>query len=89
MRLQGAVWNADQQILELTDESFMDLPPSHFEWVLKENIKEDKGTQRINIPVYLNSTLEQLLFSIKLAVPSQIPESVWSQRGTCITLWCS
>eukprot|EP00479_Gromia_sphaerica_P013878 TRINITY_DN797_c0_g1_i2.p1 TRINITY_DN797_c0_g1~~TRINITY_DN797_c0_g1_i2.p1 ORF type:complete len:91 (-),score=26.38 TRINITY_DN797_c0_g1_i2:41-313(-) len=90
--MSGARWDQEKQCLQLSDESATNIPPTHFEWKLKSDSKQttnDPNIAFVDIPMYLNASLQNLLFSVKLPCPMGIPGSTWSQRGACFTVWAN
>jgi dynein heavy chain 1, cytosolic len=82
--IAGANWSEMSKSLELTDELTSQLPTLKFKWVKGEKLvsaKKDSGD--ITVPVYLNSTRKNMLFSIKLK-SGKIPTHVLYQRGVAL-----
>lgn len=84
MTLLGAAW-AQGALAFSNDESFS-MPPMLFTWKLA-NPKEDANSNTVSVPVYLNSSRLQFLFSVRLKCPSSVSATTWSQRGTCLIAW--
>jgi dynein heavy chain 1 len=82
MELQGASWQAGALAID-NNELACKLPPVRFTWV--KDMKASESS--IKVPVYLDYTREQYLFSVNLECPKNIPSSVWSQRGICLVVW--
>lgn len=80
--LEGAAW-ADGA-LATSDEMVVRLPLVRLTWV-KQGTPVD-GT-RVELPVYLNLTRKNLIFTAKLVTPEGTSGNTWYQRGTCILLW--
>lgn len=79
----GASW--DNAALSLSRQVSTKLPTVRFTWKHVKDVKEKENT--VTLPVYLNSTRQQLLFSVNLRCPESIPKEVWAQRGACICVW--
>lgn len=80
MKLQGAQCRNNQ--LLLTSSIMMDLPITLLRWMRLENEKASNG--RLALPVYLNSTRTELLFTIDLNIASgQDPHSFY-ERGVAL-----
>lgn len=80
LKLQGAQCKNNQ--LLLTSTIMMDLPLTLMRWIriTSENAKSGKLT----LPVYLNSTRSELLFTVDLAIcPGQDPHSFY-ERGVAV-----
>lgn len=96
LTLYGAGWDKTTGCLVLTEKTSTPLPPSRFLWKSesdeeKENRKKWKGNApdiiHISIPVYLNASFKELLFSVELPVFSSIPAEVWVQRAVSLAVW--
>mmetsp|Transcript_12145 Transcript_12145/g.29873 ORF Transcript_12145/g.29873 Transcript_12145/m.29873 type:complete len:4768 (-) Transcript_12145:256-14559(-) len=93
LTLHGA--SLAQSTLIVTNEVYKELPFAHFQWtVTSEDVKVDgvkgEGEEReeeISIPVYLDQTRRQYLFEVQLPFEKQYSKEIFSQRGTCITVW--
>lgn len=62
------------------------LPPTRCTWVRREVAVQDKKPY-VRTPVYLDFTREKFLFAVDLQRPEGVPTELWSQRGTCLTVW--
>jgi len=80
----GASWK--NGALSLSNDVSFSLPATRFTWVLIDEKKKDDGTYA-SVPVYLNANRTNFLFSLNLRCPKDLPPTVWSQRGTCLTVW--
>jgi len=94
LTLYGA--GVDQQgRLILSEKTSTPLPTSRFSWILddpkKNSIYDDKGQAKdvikVLIPVYLNPSFKNLLFSIYLPVYSSLPNEMWTQRAVSLCVW--
>eukprot|EP00455_Lapot_gusevi_P051882 TRINITY_DN782_c0_g1_i5.p1 TRINITY_DN782_c0_g1~~TRINITY_DN782_c0_g1_i5.p1 ORF type:complete len:681 (+),score=259.78 TRINITY_DN782_c0_g1_i5:468-2510(+) len=81
--LYGACWQDNKMALS-SDELFA-LPPLRFKWLLQQQAVQ--VSSKIKFPVYQDSTRQDLLFSIELDCPDQLPPEIWSQRGVCLSVW--
>ena len=80
LKLQGAQCKNNQ--LLLTSTIMMDLPLTLLRWI--RNTSEAMRSGKLTLPVYLNSTRAELLFTVDLAVaPGQDPHSFY-QRGVAV-----
>lgn len=80
LTLTGASWQNKKLAINDTDMS-VKLPPFSFSW----GAANTKNTTKV--PVYLDSTRQQYLFSVNLSRPDHIPDKVFNQRGICVTVW--
>lgn len=80
MKLQGAQCRNNQ--LLLTSSIMMELPITLLRWV---RVESDKiKNERLALPVYLNSTRTELLFTVDLNIaPGQDPHSFY-ERGVAL-----
>jgi len=84
MIITGANWNRTTRILELTDELRYHLPTLKFRWIRVN--RADKGVEKDNevlVPVYLNKSRANLLFSVKLK-RGNISKKVLYQKGLAL-----
>ena len=84
--LHGAA--CEQNTLRLTDAVAQKLPLAHFQWVASRKNADTKGVAGTkSIPVYLDETRKYFLFSFQLPFADGLDGHVFSQRGTCATVW--
>ena len=91
--LYGAGWDKSSGCLVLTEKSKTPLPVSRFRWTKGEG--GHKGPQKgeapekiqVSIPVYLNESFKDLLFSANIPAFSALPVNLWTQRAVSITVW--
>lgn len=80
LKLQGAQCKNNQ--LLLTNTIMMDLPLTLLRWI--RNNSETQRSGKLTLPVYLNSTRAELLFTVDLSVASgQEPHSFY-ERGVAV-----
>jgi len=80
LKLQGAQCKDNQ--LYLTSTIMTDLPVTMLRWVRSST--EDIRKGKLSLPVYLNSTRTELLFTVDLNIaPSQEPHSFY-ERGVAV-----
>merc|ERR1711957_410848 len=82
LKLHGASWANNSLSISNASLSTV-LGPTRFTWLLKG--KNQKSDMFATVPVYLDHTREQFLFSVELKRPSSIPKATWAQRGVCLT----
>lgn len=88
LRLFGADWDRKTCALTMTTLSSVTLPTTTFRWFKKgEEPPAPDGQYRVEIPVYLNSTFRQLLFSVRFMSPVSIPEEIWALRSVSLVVW--
>ncbi|KAJ3439563.1 dynein heavy chain [Anaeramoeba flamelloides] len=80
--LEGAVYN--NRSLRITDQISNLLNNVLLIWVQKS---DEKVKNTITLPVYLNSTRLELLFSVDLPIPQNFHQNVFQQLGTAIVIW--
>jgi len=96
--LFGAGWDPVSGCLVLTEKTSTALPPSRFRWIYlneaqkKANESHDakgiaKPIVKVGIPVYLNPSFKDLLFSVQLPVFSALPMEMWTQRAVSLCVW--
>jgi len=80
LKLQGAAW---KEGLQLSADVLSDLPQVALSWIKidpKVNLKEGK----ITLPVYLNSTRDELLFTVDMKMVKQQDKYSFYERGVAI-----
>lgn len=90
MTLEGASWGGSS--ICLANEISTTLPPVKFTWKHKiEQSKTDSNNNhnndKITLPVYLNETRAEFLFSVDLNSPPDISLYTWYQRGAALNVW--
>ncbi|KAJ6227585.1 dynein heavy chain [Anaeramoeba flamelloides] len=80
--LEGAVYNNNS--LRITDQISNILNNVLLKWVQRS---DEKVKNTITLPVYLNSTRLELLFSLDLSIPQNLSQNVFKQLGTAIIIW--
>ncbi|KAL6068809.1 putative dyneins heavy chain [Balamuthia mandrillaris] len=96
LSIEGASWMKGQ--LAVTRDLFTNMPDVRFTWVHvppRGETQPQQGTvdlavlhkNKVELPVYLNPTRLDLLFSIYLRMPTSLPASYWYQRGAALTVW--
>jgi len=94
LTLYGAGWDKQSGCLVLTEKTSTALPPSRFIWTYSQDSKSDSEYNgqapdivSVSIPVYLNATFKELLFSTRMPVFSALPNEIWTQRAVSISVW--
>jgi len=82
LTIEGAEWSYKQKKLMMTDNLNFQLPEAIFRWS-----KSNTESREFYIPVYLNSTRKNLLFSVLINNDSELSESDWYQRGIGFIGW--
>ena len=82
--IEGAEWDYNNDKLIMTDNLFCQLPPFLLKWNIKKNT--DLG-KMFPIPVYLNNSRKNLLFSVYIKNDSVLSDSDWYQRGIALISW--
>jgi len=92
LTLFGAAWR--DGALAVSNDVSCPLPSTRFTWVKRDKSMDEverdetaRGEVYASVPVYLDATRQNFLFSIRLRRPNNIPATVWAQRGACITVW--
>jgi len=83
MCIEGAEWSYEQGRLIMTDNLYYQLPAILLRWTKKSN----EISNKFYIPVYLNNTRKNLLFSVKISNESELSDFDWYQRGTALISW--
>jgi len=87
--LFGAGWDQGSGCVVLTEKTFTALPLSRFRWVLRDKLVDELNDEVTHyvVPVYLNKSMKELLFEVRVKVFKSIPSSVWMQRAVSLTAW--
>ena len=82
LKLQGAQCRTNT--LNLTSTIMMDLPVTLLRWVRASSGLDPRQQGKLSLPVYLNSTRTELLFTVDLNIaPGQDPHSFY-ERGVAL-----
>jgi dynein heavy chain 1 len=81
LKLQGASWKDGG--LQLSADVLSDLPPVTLAWI-KHNPKVNLQEGKILLPVYLNSTRDDLLFTVDMKMVKQQDKYSFYERGVAI-----
>ncbi|CEM16453.1 unnamed protein product [Vitrella brassicaformis CCMP3155] len=90
MAMEGAAWDANKKCLTLTEELSVELPPARFRWTRRDDpaiahlLDPNKA---LTIPVYLTDVRRELVTSVRLPIPSNIPTALWIQRSATLIIW--
>eukprot|EP01117_Protostelium_nocturnum_P006264 TRINITY_DN2259_c0_g1_i6.p1 TRINITY_DN2259_c0_g1~~TRINITY_DN2259_c0_g1_i6.p1 ORF type:complete len:4259 (-),score=1954.67 TRINITY_DN2259_c0_g1_i6:110-12886(-) len=90
--LESAEWSKANKTLSFSDNTSSTIPFAKFTWNNREKgEKADSSSSlsgsEIMIPVYLNDTRAEFLFSVPLAIPKDSSPLAWSQRAAAIVAW--
>jgi len=95
LTLFGAGWDKRSGCLVLSDKTSTTLPVSRFRWTVTEEkesgeyVGQAPDIMQVAIPVYLNQSFKELLFSVRLPVFSSLPVETWTQRAVSISVWAT
>ncbi len=81
--LEGTEWDYDTGRLKMTDNLNYQLPKVIIRWIVKSKL----DSKSFAIPVYLNTSRKNLLFSIMFKNESELSDADWYQRGTAVISW--
>eukprot|EP01091_Cochliopodium_minus_P010435 TRINITY_DN2760_c1_g1_i1.p1 TRINITY_DN2760_c1_g1~~TRINITY_DN2760_c1_g1_i1.p1 ORF type:complete len:4604 (+),score=1553.39 TRINITY_DN2760_c1_g1_i1:76-13887(+) len=84
--LQGASWEYQTKHLSFSNDTEVKLKPCLLSWKNTENLTEE-NSELVDLPVYLNDTRNQLLFSLKLSNKPSTNPSIFYRRGAAILIW--
>jgi len=95
LKLHGAIWRDEQLAISNSQSSCM-LHRTHFSWVKQDegqgqasSDESGNGNGVVHVPLYLDGSRRVFVMSVGLKRPESIARAVWSQRGTCVTVWNS
>lgn len=81
--IEGAEWDYQSGKLIMTDNLNYQLPKVIIRWVVKSRLE----LKLFAIPVYLNTSRKNLLFSVMFKNDSDLSDADWYQRGTAVISW--
>ena len=81
--LEGAEWSYESNKLVMTDNLFYQLPSVLLRWTKKSS----EASNKFYVPVYLNNTRKNMLFSMMMSNESELSDADWYQRGTALISW--
>jgi len=81
----GSQWDFAASQLALSADMTRALPPTRFRWRQKAAAGTVVPIGVVSLPVYLDETRREPLFSVDLA--STVAPAVWFQRGAALTAW--
>mmetsp|Transcript_7815 Transcript_7815/g.12148 ORF Transcript_7815/g.12148 Transcript_7815/m.12148 type:complete len:1370 (-) Transcript_7815:134-4243(-) len=74
--------------LVLSEQESQKLPFVHFQWCKKASNQPRVESKSVVLPVYLDSSRKKYLFQLKLHFTGDHDYQIFSERGTCISVWC-
>jgi len=83
LTLEGTSFEFSKGELGAAAESSCPLPYCSFTW--RQSISDPRP--RVTLPIYLNETRRDLLFSVDLSLPANVPSATYYQRGVGLTAW--
>mmetsp|Transcript_1490 Transcript_1490/g.2131 ORF Transcript_1490/g.2131 Transcript_1490/m.2131 type:complete len:4632 (-) Transcript_1490:106-14001(-) len=63
------------------------LPFAHFQWCELKTKPTNLETSTVVLPVYADSKRKRFLFEVRLPYDNSYDANLFSQRGTCLTVW--
>ena len=81
--IEGAEWDYESGKLIMTDNLNYLLPQVIMKWVVKSKLEP----KLFALPVYLNTSRKNLLFSVMFKNDSDLSDADWYQRGTALISW--
>jgi hypothetical protein len=83
--LEGAKW--DSGAMGLCEDLRTVLPTTCFHWVHVDAAHGGESDHQVALPVYLNESRQDLLFTIHVAAQKDIALSAWEQRAVAVVAW--
>ena len=86
LSLEAAAWSSERSCVEASDQMCVQLDPIRFTWCNSDGGAESHEVPhgQCKIPVYLNETRLEFLFSVLLARDDAIPSRGVYQRGVAL-----
>jgi dynein heavy chain 1 len=86
LRIEGAQWKDGSKSIELSEAMSQAVGPVRLAWV-QGVAPSITGFRYLQMPVYLNSDRNHLLFTVSMRSADDIDDASWRQRGTAILAW--
>ena len=90
LTLEGAGWNREKGELEIIEGLATSTPTVLLSWQKKEEggiAPGESASGFDTMPLYLNESRLELVTSVFVRVPADIPTSIFYQRATAFTIW--
>lgn len=89
--LEGAGWSETAEALAFSRDHRKALTLCQLCWMRRPD-GEDEGvnggaSSGVAVPVYLHGRRSELVVTVELSVPEDVPPLVWRQRGVAILAW--
>lgn len=89
--LEGAGWSDAAKTLAFSRDHRKALTLCQLCWTRRpdgetEGVKGD-ASSGVAVPVYLHGRRSELIVTVELPVPEDVPPLVWRQRGVAILAW--
>lgn len=89
--LEGAGWSEATKTLAFSSDHRRALTLCQLCWTRRlegspEDVEEDVS-EGVAVPVYLHGRRSELIVTVDLPVPVDVPALVWRQRGVALLAW--
>lgn len=89
--LEGAGWSETAKTLVFAKDHRKALPLCQVCWTRQPDGApkrvDGKGSPGVVIPLYLHDRRQELIVTVELPVPDNVPPLVWRQRGVALLAW--
>ncbi|CAM9106263.1 unnamed protein product [Ectocarpus fasciculatus] len=90
--LEGAGWSETAKTLAFSKDHRKALALCHLCWTRRpdgatESPGGDGSLPGVSVPVYLHARRSDLIVTVELPVPEDVPPLVWRQRGVALLAW--
>lgn len=95
--LEGAGWSEVTKKLTFSREIKQSLALCHIRWSRRHDSEDgSQGVEGasarisgpvVSLPVYLHGGRRELIMTVELPVPVEVPPLVWRQRGVALLAW--
>lgn len=92
--LEGAGWSNGDNTLTFSRDHRIALTLCQLCWTVRADEGEGAAESRSNasaagvsVPVYLNGARSELIVTVDLPIPLEVPAVVWRQRGVALLAW--
>lgn len=94
--LAGAGWDEEAGTLAFSTDHRRALAVGNLCWsqhsadAVEHGLKgSSASTTAVAVPLYLHGSRTELVVTVELPVPQQVPPLVWRQRGVALLAWSS
>lgn len=88
--LEGAGWSDSTGTLVFSRDHRQALAHCQLCWTRRSEegpVESSQSGVRVAVPVYLHGGRSELIVTVHLPAPDEVPPRVWRQRGVAVVAW--